>query len=66
MSKEEFVQALKSEGLDASFANNGVPTVFVENPLEINKVNKMLKSTIKELGYTESYGISIKKAKEPK
>lgn len=59
MSKEEFVTILSDKGYNAGFSNNGIPTVFVNDSLDIKKVNKSIIELIREKGYSQSYGISL-------
>lgn len=63
MSKDEFLKELSLEGFDVGFDSNGVPTVFVEDPLGINKAHRQIKLLIKNVGYDQSYGISTLKKK---
>lgn len=63
MSKEEFISALKDEGYNAGYANNGIPTVFVDAAEEIKYVQKSLKKFVGKTDYTQSYGISLLKEK---
>ncbi len=63
MSKDEFVKALSSEGLETGFSNDGIPTVFINDPNDIGNTNKIVKGVIKKLGYLESYGITVKSEK---
>ncbi len=60
MSKDEFLIALNNEGYDADYRDNNVPTVFIEDALMIGSVNKAIKRLIKEYGYNQSYGISLR------
>lgn len=64
MSKDEFVKSLTSEGFDAGYSNGGIPTVFVESELDINEAHRAVKEAMHRLGYTQSYGIRIKKTEE--
>ena len=64
MSKDEFVTALKGKGLKAGFANDGIPTVFVEDATGINSAHSEIKKLIKSCGYVQSYGISLNPVKE--
>ena len=59
MTKDEFVSELTEEGYSAGYANNGVPTVFVDSADKISITAKSLKKLVKVNGYTESYGISL-------
>lgn len=63
MSKDEFVKELSGEGFDVGYDSNGVPTVYVEDPSGINRAHKQIKLLIKNVGYDQSYGISILKKK---
>ncbi len=59
MSKDEFVKALISEGFNAGYSNNGIPTIFVKDALDIHEAHKAVKKAIQKLGYVQSYGISL-------
>ena len=63
MSKEEFVKELSKEGYDVGFDNYGIPTVFVEEPTMIHDAHKAIKTVGKKVGYDQSYGVSLSKAK---
>ena len=62
MSKDEFISILKNSGLDADYANSGIPTVFVKQPGEIAPAAENVMMLADKSGYTQSYGIKISKA----
>ena len=59
MNKQEFLDVLVKEGFNASFYNNGIPTVFVDKKEKIAKIESQIKSIMKNSGYDQSYGICL-------
>ena len=61
MSKDDFILALKDRGFNTGDTSDTVPTIYVKSPYEINRAHIAIKEIIKEVGYAQSYGISIMK-----
>ena len=58
--KEQFVELLKTAGLDADFSG-GVPVVYVASAEEMKGAEKTLNELAEKSGYNESRGVKVRK-----
>lgn len=59
MDKTSFLDALRKEGYNAGFYNNGIPTVFINDSALFGSIDRNINQLRKDLGYDQSYGISL-------
>ncbi len=58
MSKEDFVNELKTVGLTAELTPDSIPVVYVRGPLDVHEAHIKIKQVIRDTGYDKSYGIT--------